>query len=167
MKKTLIALLVGILILGTMALSFADSVFSPAKIFGDLIGKTEEEAYDIRLESGKSFGQLAEDYGVYEEFAASALEAKKAYIESLVEKGELTREEADRILENIENCDGTGRGLNRGTFGSGFGRGMMGQGFRNGGCGLYDGTGEGNQTRNQSGFGRGAGFGGRGMMRNY
>lgn len=167
MKKMLITLMVGILILGTMALSFADAVFSPAKIFGDLIGKTEEEAYDIRLESGKSFGQLAEEYGVYEEFSASALEAKKAYIESLVEKGELTREEADRILENIENCDGTMRGLNKGVFGKGLGRGMMGQGLRNGSCHAADGTGDGSQTRNQSGFGRGAGFGGRGMMRNY
>ncbi|HAS72946.1 MAG TPA: hypothetical protein DCS67_02245 [Clostridiales bacterium UBA8960] len=154
MKKIIILLSVSILILGTMALSFADALFSPAKIFGDLVGLSEQEAYDVRLESGKSFGQLAEDYGVYDAFVASAHESKIAYIEGLVEKGELTREEADLIIERLENCDGSLKG--NGLFGKGLGRGMMGQGFGQGACGLND----------QSGTGRGAGFGGRGMMRN-
>ena len=166
MKKIMILLTVAVLVLGTMALSFADAVFNPAKIFGDLTGITEEEAYDIRLESGKSFGQLAEEYGVYDEFIDSTFEAKKAYIEGLVEKGEMTREEADQILLNLENCDGTMKGTYKGIFGNSSGRGMMGQGLRNGSCGLNDGTGERTLAPNQSGLGRGAGFGGRGMMRN-
>ncbi len=149
MKKTLLLMMVGILVLGTMAMSFADASFGPAKIFADLLGITEEEAYDMRLESGKTFGTLAEEKGIYDEFLAATLEAKTAYIKSLVAEGKLTQAEADQILANIANCDGTQQHLNQGIFGKGSGQGMM------------NGQGRGNGQGMMNGQGRGAG---RGMM---
>ncbi len=149
MKKTLLLMMVGILVLGTMAMSFADASFGPAKIFADLLGITEEEAYDMRLESGKTFGTLAEEKGIYDEFLAATLEAKTVYIKSLVAEGKLTQAEADQILANLANCDGTQQHLNQGIFGKGSGQGMM------------NGQGRGNGQGAMNGQGRGAG---RGMM---
>ena len=167
MKKTLLLMAVAILVVATMALSFADASFSPASIFGKLIGVTEEEAYQMRVDTGKTFGQLAEEKGVYDEFLTATKEAKIAYVNSLVAEGKLTQAEADQIINNINTCDGTQQGLNKGMFGrgQGLGRGMMnGTGL---GAGACHGTGE----RLQDGTGakvQGSGFGGgRGMMRGF
>jgi len=173
MKKTLLLMAVAILVVATMALSFADASFSPASIFGKLIGVTEEEAYQMRLDTGKTFGQLAEEKGVYDEFLTATKEAKIAYVNQLVAEGKLTQAEADQIINNINLCDGTQQGLNKGIFGrgmmngTGLGRGMMnGTGF-GAGAGACHGTG----TRLQDGTGanvQGSGFGGgRGMMRGF
>ena len=122
MKKLLLTMAVGILVLATMALSFADAAFSPADIFAKLKGITTEEAYDLRLETGKSFGTLAEEAGFYDAFKAATLDAKKAILDDLVAKGELTQEEADEIYANLEACDGTQQHMYRGIFGNPEGR---------------------------------------------
>ncbi len=49
MKKVLLILTVGILVLGTMAMSFADGIFNPAQVYGDLVGISEEEAYNLHI----------------------------------------------------------------------------------------------------------------------
>ena len=54
MKKALLMLTVGILVLGTMAMSFADAPFGPAAIYASLTNKTQQEAYDLKvLQLGK------------------------------------------------------------------------------------------------------------------
>lgn len=149
MKRVLILTALSVLIISTMALSFADATFRPSEILANLLGKSTEDVYELRLESGKTFGQLAEENGVYSEFSEATLEAKKARLSELVEEGKLTQEEADQMLENFEACDGTQSGLGRGLFGKGSG----GQGCN--GQGLGQGQGKGN------------GMGGRGMMKNW
>ena len=156
MKKLLLTLAVGILVLATMALSFADAVINPADIFAKLKGITTEEAYDLRSESGKPFGVLAQEEGFYDAFKAANLEAKKVILDDLVAKGELTQEEADDIYANLEACDGTQQHMYKGIFGNGDGRNAEG---RNGAC---DGSGMGNGT-GKGMMGKGSGMG-RGMM---
>lgn len=164
MKKLLLTMAVGILVLATMALSFADAAFSPADIFAKLKGITTEEAYDLRLETGKSFGTLAEEAGFYDAFKAATLDAKKAILDDLVAKGELTQEEADEIYANLEACDGTQQHMYRGIFGTADGRSGEGR-YASGSCdgsGLGAGTGKGMMGQG-SGSGRGMmGQGGRG-----
>ena len=164
MKKTLLLMAVAILVVATMALSFADAGFSPASIFGNLVGVTEEEAYQMRVDTGKTFGQLAEEKGVYDKYLEASKEAKIAYVNQLVAEGKLTQAEADQIINNINTCDGTQQNLNQGVFG----RGQGGRGMLNGtGSGFCGGTGE----RLQDGTGanvKGSSLGGgRGMMRGF
>lgn len=154
MKKTLVILAVVILAMGTMALSFAGSLFSPAEIYADLTGTTVDEAYALKLETGKTFGELAEEAGVYEAFRDATHANKVAWINEKVENGELTEEEAAQIIENLENCTGDQSGMMRGLFsqnGTGTGRG----------CGVNNGEGTGNVTgyRNGGGMGFSRGFG--------
>ncbi|GAB6107361.1 hypothetical protein [Fusibacter bizertensis] len=179
MKKVLLILTVGILVLGTMAMSFADGIFNPAQVYGDLVGITEEEAYNLHIDSDKTFGTLASEAGVYESFSSIMLESKTQYINQLVTDGKITREQADAILANLANCDGTGQGILRDSLGYGMGMGANGEyGMANGqgrganlnnglcdgtGVRLQDGTGLTDGTNAGTGYGRGAGMGGRGM----
>lgn len=179
MKKVLLILTVGILVLGTMAMSFADGIFNPAQVYGDLVGISEEEAYNLHIDSDKTFGTLASEAGVYEAFTAVMLDSKIQYINQLVTDGKITQEQADSIITNLQNCDGTQQGILRNSLGYGMGLGAngeygMGNGqsrgasFGNGLCDgtgtrLQDGTGLTNGTGAGTGFGRGAGMGGRGM----
>ncbi len=159
MKKTFVILTVIILAMGTMALSFAGSRFSPAEIYADLTGTTEEAAYALKLETGKTFGELAEEAGVYDAFREATHANKVAWINEKVANGELTEEEAAQIIENLENCTGdrAQSGMMRGLFGrNGSGRGCDGTGLGNGnGQGTVNGRGTG--LRNGGGMGRGFG----------
>lgn len=168
MKKLLLMLTVGILIIGTMAMSFADAAFGPAAIYASLTNMTEQEAYDLKVSSGKTFGELAKDANVYDAFVAASLTAKTEYVNSLVASGDLTQEEADAIITAFENCDGTQKHILRSYLqtgsqpqdGTGFGfgnrRSMNGDGTCTG-TGLGSGTGAGAGA----GFGRGMGRGNR------
>lgn len=169
MKKVLLVLTVGILVLGTMAMSFADGIFNPAQVYGDLVGISEEEAYNLHIDSDKTFGTLASEAGVYEAFTSVMLDSKIQYINQLVTDGKITQEQADGIITNLQNCDGTQQGILRNSLGYGMGNGQgrdasLGNGLCDGtGTRLQDGTGLTNGTGAGTGFGRGAGMGGRGM----
>lgn len=145
MKKIVSSLLVSGLLLSTGIVAFADSISSPAEIYANLTGKTVEEAYELRG-NDKSFGQLAEDEGVYEKFQAAILEAKKQILADKVEKEEITQEKADEILKLMEDCDGTGTNRLGQKNGIGFGQGAgNGQGKGQGrGQGLGRGRGRNN-----------------------
>lgn len=144
MKKVLASLLVSGLVLSAGVVALADSISSPAEIFANLTGKTIDEAYELRG-SDKTFGQLAEDEGVYDEFQASILEAKKQILAEKVEREEITQEKADEILKLMEEgCDGTGSQRLGQKNGIGFGQGAgNGQG-RGQGKGLSRGRGRSN-----------------------
>lgn len=155
MKKILSIALVGAITLSMGTIALADTLKSPAKIYGDLTDKTLEEVYDLQGDD-KTFGQLAEDEGVLDDFRAANLEAKKQVLAQRVKEGLISEEEADAILKAIEENDCITPGENRvgQKFGVGFGRG--------------NGMGQGQGQRPMDGSGNGGGFGqGRGMGRGF
>jgi hypothetical protein len=90
----------------------ASAYASPAEAFAALTGKTVESVIEERQETGKTYGTLAQEAGVLDEFKSAVLELKKDRLDSMVAAGEMTREEADEILAALEAnsaaCDGTG-----------------------------------------------------------
>lgn len=149
MKKVLSLMLVAGLVLSVGIVSFAGSLSTPAEIYGNLTGKTVDEAYELSGDD-KTFGELAQEAGVYDKFKASFLESKKKIIADKVENGELTQEKADEIVKLIEtNCDGTGSQRLGQKYGIGFGNG----------AGNGQGRGQGRGLGRGRGAGRGNGFG--------
>jgi hypothetical protein len=117
-------------VVGGSGAAYAATVASPAEILSDLTGKSTETLYEQRDE-GTTFGALAIEEGVQEQFKERMLENKKEILQERVEEERLTQEEADAIYErmeqNQENCDGTAQGACIGEArGLGFGRGNRG-----------------------------------------
>lgn len=161
MKKLVALLTLTVLIGAGAGFAYASTSDRPADIYAELTGITVDEAYDLKLESDKTFGELAQEAGIYEEFQAASLDAKTVMIEEMVANGELTQEEADEILAALATCDGTSQGILKDALNLGQ-KLMNGQGRQNGsgrGCGSgnCDGTapsdGTGSQIR-QGGNGR-------------
>ena len=148
MKKSVVMLAVAVMMLGTMGVAFADASWGPAAIYAELTQITEEEAYALKVEKDMTFGELAQEEGVYDEFKAAALAGKEEMLDQLVKDGKITQEKADEVLEAMEACDGDSQGLLKGT-------GLFGQ--RNGnGRGAGNGQGNGARVGNGEGFGGGA-----------
>ncbi len=148
MKKSVVMLAVAVMMLGTMGVAFADASWGPAAIYADLTQITEEEAYALKVEKDMTFGELAQEEGVYDEFKAAALAGKEEMLDQLVKDGKITQEKADEVLAAMEACDGDSQGLLKGT-------GLFGQ--RNGnGRGAGNGQGNGARVGNGEGFGGGA-----------
>lgn len=117
---------------------------TPADLAASLTGRDVEDVIQERVETGKTFGAIAAEGGKLEEFKQKILEAREQVLSEDVEKGVITQEEADNILEAVKErqalCDGTGYGCGRGGYGygcGGYGRGMGGWGRRNGSCLYY------------------------------
>ncbi|MCI8548043.1 MAG: hypothetical protein HFJ38_04050 [Bacilli bacterium] len=115
MKKNLLS---GLLVIGLITISInqvsAQSIYhSKAEILSELTGNTTEEIYKER-ENAKTYGEIAKEEDVLEEFKEKNLENTRKYLEEKTIKGEITEEESTQIMENIEeyhqNCDGTGNG---------------------------------------------------------
>lgn len=138
MKKTLLLMAVAILVVATMALSFADAGFSPASIFGKLIGVTEEEAKIAYVNQLVAEGKLT-----------------KAEADQIINNINL----CDGTQQDLnKGVFGRGQGLGRGMM-NGTGLGAGAGACHGTGTSLQDGTGANVQG---SGFG-----GGRGMMRGF
>ncbi len=137
MKKILIGFIaIALLLVG--ANSVIGATFkSPAEIYAEIKGISVEDAYAER-KAGNNFYLQAEDADVSEEFRAQMLENRKAVIQEKVLAGEITQEQADDIIanmeENIAYCDGTigGRGMGFGERAEGYFGGSRGN--RGGGC---------------------------------
>lgn len=143
MKKSVVMLAVAVMMLGTMGVAFADASWGPAAIYADLTKITEEEAYALKVEKDMTFGELAQEEGIYEEFKEAALSGKEAMLAQLVKDGKITEEKAEEILAAMAECDGESQGLLKGTGLFGL-RNGSGQGAGNGqGNGVKDGNGEG------------------------
>lgn len=154
--------LVGAVVLVVSATSItalaASSYNTPAEIVAGLTGKSVESVTTEKTESDVTYGALAGEYGVLDQFKSQMLEQKKAYLAERVAAGTMTQERADEIIAAMEanqaNCDGTcsggtGNGAGTGTCygscdGTGIGAGGVngrmngnhGGGGRNGsGCG--------------------------------
>lgn len=152
--KGIVAAVVLVLAFSITALTaYAVSVSkTPAEALADLTGSTAENVLAQRAE-GKTYGAIANEADVLDEFKVEMLEIKKAALQEKVTDGSMTQETADEIIASIEknqtDCDGTG---SRGTgceYGAGFGGGFgWGNGQRNGqgngrngsGCGMRNGS---------------------------
>ena len=97
---------------------------SKAEKLAELTNKPVDEIISERYENDKTYGEIASENGVLEEFKAYNYENSKSVIQEKVNQGLLTDEEGKKILEQIEerqiNCDGTG---NRNHVGLGLGNG--------------------------------------------
>jgi hypothetical protein len=134
-----------VMVLGaTTITAFAGTAFSsPAELLASLTGKTVETVTEEKLDANQTYGALAQDAGVYEGFKSGMQEVRENRILEKIENGNLTKDEANEILDAIEErmatCDGTGlQGKNQ-RLGLGYGIHM---GSRNG---ENSGNGEGNQ----------------------
>lgn len=150
--------------IGTTSLTaFAASNYqAPAEAVARITGRTVESVVTGRIETGKTYGTIANEAGKLDEYKKESLEIKKDNLNAQVEAGIITQEKADAIIKTIEenqvNCDGTGTarigqemgarfgsngagrglaGVNRGTGG---GKGQGGRGLGIGGMGLQDGS---------------------------
>ena len=137
-----------ILVIGvTSVTAFAASGYtSPAQIIASLTGKSTESIIADKTESGSTYGTIANEAGVLDEFKAQMLEQRKANLSERVTAGTMTQERADEIIaameENQANCDGsgTGSGMCSGACtgvgaGMGNGGGNRGNGQNGSGCG--------------------------------
>ena len=142
-KKVMIIGLAVVVLAATSLTAFAfTGISTPAEIVSNLTGKSVDVVTAEKFESDKTYGQIAYDEGLWEEFNEEMLSSKKAFLDEKVTDGSLTQEEADDIYANIlerqEYCNGNGTGGNGGMMGFGFGG--RGQGLGNGlgqgrGCG--------------------------------
>lgn len=139
-KKSAVVVLVVLALLATSFTAFAYTVSSPAEILAGLTGKSVEEVTDERYETGLTYGQMAYDEGLWEEYNEKILESKKAYLDEKVKDGTITQEQADDIYENMllrqEYCAANGTGGGGGMMGLGYGSGRGcgggGRGFNSG-----------------------------------
>lgn len=149
LKKTAIVGMAVLALAATSITAFAATFSTPAELLAGLTGKPVEDVITEKTEANKTYGALASDYGVLDEYKTQILEEKKAYLEERVEEGTMTRERADAIIANIEEnnltCDGTGYNAGGCGIGGGFGGGVgngggygrgNGNGIGRGGCGM-------------------------------
>lgn len=144
----------------------------PADIVAELTGRAVSSVIQERFETGKTFGTIAAEAGKLDEFKSEMLDTKEEILNENVANGTISQEEADEILNAMEErqavCDGTGYGDGSGCIyasgdGSGYGNGCIyGSGYGNGGgygngygCGYGNGAGRGQG----GGYGRGQGAG--------
>lgn len=106
----------------------ASGYTTPAEIVAGLTGKSVEAVTAEKTETGETYGSIADENGVLDEFHAQMTEQKKARLEERVTAGTMTREQADAIIaamaEHQADCDGTCDGTGGGA-GIGAGTGAM------------------------------------------
>ncbi|MDD3959936.1 MAG: hypothetical protein PHF65_07065 [Oscillospiraceae bacterium] len=158
-SKKILVLVTAILTIGAIGFTVAAAATytTPAEAVAGLTGRTEEDVIAEKTEEETTYGAIAAEAGVSEEFREAMIEIKEDRLDAAVEEGRLTQEEADAILarlqENVANCDGTAQhqGEMNGEFKLGCGNGGEKRGTGNG-----DGSGLGGQRKGQ-GSGQGGG----------
>ena len=103
----------------------------PAEAAAGVTGQTLEQVTAEKLETGKTYGAIANDAGKLAEFKDAMIQMKQEELNERVAEGTITQERANDIMAVIEertaDCDGTGPA--DGTrLGGGFGRGGSGAG---------------------------------------
>ncbi|MEA3422230.1 MAG: hypothetical protein U9Q80_00220 [Bacillota bacterium] len=121
MKKMISIILIGVLAIGFGALSFADAFGNPAETYSNLAGITVAEAYELKG-ADQTFGDLAKESGFWDDFVAATLAGKIAIVEARLADGTLTQEEADEIIAQINDCDGSGESALGKLYNLAFGR---------------------------------------------
>lgn len=155
--RKLVAVGAMITLVGATSLTaFAASDFtSPAEVLASLTGKTVETVVAEKIDTAKTYGTLANEAGVLDEFRTEVSLVKADQLAEKVAAGTMTQERADEIaaamLANQENCDGTGTGNDGVRLGAGFGQGSGN--MQGAGAGLGTGTGLGAGQGGQGGQG--------------
>lgn len=99
------------IIVGTIVLTvcstgmtvFATSQYkTPAEAVAGITGRTVESVINEKVETGKTYGEIAKAAGKFEEFKAENLQIQKDNINAQVANGILTQEKADSIIKAIE-----------------------------------------------------------------
>jgi hypothetical protein len=117
-KKLITGLVVVVLAVGAIsATAFAASAYSsPAQAVAGLTGRTEESVIAQRTETGDTYGTIANEAGVLDQFKDEMLSIREDTLAERVAAGTMTQERADEILAAMkirqETCDGTGLGQN-------------------------------------------------------
>ncbi len=158
----IIGIVVLVLVAGAVAAFAASQYSTPAEAVAGLTGRDLQSVIDEHAETGKTYGTIASEAGVLDDFRAEMLVMKKDALAARVADGRLTQGQADAIMANIESrqatCDGS-RAVS-GLHGTGCGAGAgfgLGQGHKQS---------QGNHGSAQgSGLGRGNGGNGHGMGR--
>lgn len=147
-------ILAGALALTTLSVSAAANYSTVPEATAGVTGRTLESVVAEHQESGKPYGQIAQEAGKLDEFKAEVFEIRKDALEQRVADGRITQAQADAVLTNIQAnqaaCTGNGQGGNQGTGlgggycgGQGAGQGQgtgQGRGMGPGGQGLRDGS---------------------------
>ncbi len=140
--KVILFTAVSVLTLGSAVTVSAAGRHRPADIVAAITGRAVANVIQERFETGKTFGTIAAEAGKLDEFKDEMLNAKEEILNENVENGVISQEQADEILETVQErqaeCDGTG-------YGDGLGCGFV---YRDGtgygpGCVYGDGTGYG------------------------
>ena len=125
---------------------------SPQEALAGMTGKTTEQIVEKKAMENKSYGAIAAEEGKLEEFKVEIMERKREVIQERVAEGILEQEDADAILERIQERQETCIG--EGNVGEGMMKGLgtrLGNGPQNGeGKGAKVGSG----IRNGNGSGR-------------
>lgn len=132
MKKIAMIGAVLLIISAVSVTAYAASDYkTPAEAAAGVTGRTVEDVTNERQNTGKTYGEIANEAGKTEEFRNQMIEMKKSALAQKVADGKLTQERADEILKAIEehsaDCDGSEQariGMNQG----------IGFGMRNGDC---------------------------------
>ncbi len=103
MKRILIFSVVTILAISVVGFSFADTETSPLELLEDLT------ATEITKSSDETYGDLAKEYGVYDEFHAAFLVHKLELLQEKVSSGELSQERYDELVVMLNDCDGNSK----------------------------------------------------------
>lgn len=124
-----------IMVAGSIAALAAAQYPTPADAVSALTGRDVQNIIDERIGTGKTYGTIADEAGVLDEFRAEMLEMKKDRLAARVADGTLTQEQADAIIAKIEaaqaGCDGSRAGCELRGAGGGLGLGCgqcLGQG---------------------------------------
>lgn len=96
----------------TSVTAFAGTMYkTPAEAVAGLTGRNVESIIEERQETGKTCGTIAKEAGKLEEFKVVKLDITKERLSEKVAAGDMTQEEADKIIKEIEerqeNCDGS------------------------------------------------------------
>ena len=136
---------------------------SPQDALAGITGKSVEEIAEMKVEN-KTYGAIAAEAGKLDEFKAELFEQKKEALQERVTEGKIAQEDADALLERVQEhqalCDGEGNPGEGLMEGAGL---QLGNGPKDGngnGEGLQSGEGNGNKERAGDGNGNGKGFSG-------
>ena len=131
------------LVAGSATAFAAPHYATPAEAVAGLTGRNVQSVINERVQTGKTYGAMAQNAGVLNEFKAEMLEMKRDTLAARVAAGTMTQEQADAVIAKITSnqaiCDGNGMGYGLHgadcAKGAGFGQGG-GQGRGQGGHGM-------------------------------